>query len=258
MVICRAPGSGDSFSGAQAHAAVLSDSKSLRVRSSGLTRSAILSEIPDNAAAAKRTRKEHSMNPHARCILASLMLAVCYGGVAGCGRPFPLDFPDKLEASDPDRFAQRRDPRKPWVVAQGEAPRESCDDPFPALIVTATDATGNTVVPDRVEIFSGARSLLVLSCGDYECVSSDLEAGTYRVVATLGNQRLERQAVSVENSYACSHEVTRLRFSFQAPGDRPVLNRPPYGRHDASWKRCGVSGLAETTKRCDPALMGHW
>jgi len=219
-VIWRAPDCRDSFSGSQGHAAVLSNSKTLRVRSSGLTRGAIFSEILGNAAAAIRTRKEHSMNPRAHRVLASLMLAVCCGGFAGCSRPFPLECPNELAASGPGRFVHHHDPRKPWLVAQGGAPRDSCDDPFPALVVTATDATGNTVVPDRVEIFRGTQSLLVLPCGDYECVSSDLEPGTYRVVATLGNQRLERQAVSVENSYACSHEVTRLRFSFRAPGDR--------------------------------------
>jgi hypothetical protein len=92
---------------------------------------------------------------------------------------------------------------------------DTCDDPFPALVVTAADSAGNRIVPDRVEVFRGAESQGALSCGDYECVTSDLPTGTYRVVATLGNERLEQGEISVENSYACSHEVTQIRFTFQ-------------------------------------------
>ncbi len=161
------------------------------------------------------------MNPRAHRVLASLLLGACCGGFAGCGGPFPVGGPGELESVDPGRSVDRLDPREPLVVAQRGAPPDTCDDPFPALVVMAADAEGNTVVPDRVEIFRGAESLGALLCGDYECVTSDLETGTYRVVATLGNQRLERQAVSVQNSYACSHEVAQIRFTFRAPGDRP-------------------------------------
>lgn len=92
---------------------------------------------------------------------------------------------------------------------------DACDDPFPALCVYPVDAQGKAIMPTRVEVFQGAMSVETISCvaGGVECCSYSLVTGMY-TVEVEANGMVQSREVSVTNSHACSHEVTKETFTF--------------------------------------------
>lgn len=90
-----------------------------------------------------------------------------------------------------------------------------CDDPFPSLCVEAFGPDGSAVEPDRVDVFDGDRLVVSVACGFGECCTTAPQTGRYRVEVEWRGEVLTR-VVEVENSNACDHEVTRVRFDFGA------------------------------------------
>ncbi|UQA56417.1 hypothetical protein [Polyangium aurulentum] len=99
--------------------------------------------------------------------------------------------------------------------AGGAGGIDTCDDPFPALCVYPVDAQGMSIQPTRVEVFQGMTGVETIACtqGGTECCSYDLATGMYRVEVEA-NGTTQSRDVSVTNSHACSHEVTKETFTF--------------------------------------------
>jgi hypothetical protein len=92
---------------------------------------------------------------------------------------------------------------------------DGCDDPTPALCVRPRDAQGNPAMPTRVEVFQGAASVETIACaeGGFECCSSSIKTGEYRIEVELGGV-VQTREVSVVNNYNCSHPVAEETFTF--------------------------------------------
>ncbi len=88
-----------------------------------------------------------------------------------------------------------------------------CDDPFPALVVTAVDDSGGPVVLEVVEVFRGEQLVLTVPCATWGCETQNLATGTYRVVASTSGESRER-VVAIVSSHACDHVPTEVQFTF--------------------------------------------
>jgi hypothetical protein len=92
---------------------------------------------------------------------------------------------------------------------------DGCDDPTPALCVHPRSAQGSPIVPTRVEAFQGGKSVEKIQCSQdgFECCSSGIETGTYRVEVEV-NGMVQARDVSVTNTHDCSHPVANETFTF--------------------------------------------
>ena len=89
---------------------------------------------------------------------------------------------------------------------------DGCDDPFPAMCGSGQTLEGDPVVLDTLAVTDGANEE-EYTCAETECCLYDLAPGTYAFTGTYAGESVSEEA-TVDNSYACDHEVTYLTFTF--------------------------------------------